>query len=215
MTIRATLVLSSALSVAACASAPVGSNPGDMSASEHKRHARMHTAEANDHAEKFKPGARNWSVRVGVNDEFETLPDYYTTPTQQHLRHAEHHLDVAHAHAEAAHVLEAFEIAQCQAFAPKTRTMCPLLSAVTEVEDTAQGVRFRVAAGVEPAGLVAHMRCHFAVGRKTGQDAMPHCPLYLPELRIEQTSPGIVELTTTDAKARVPLRDRLHAHEMK
>lgn len=205
------LALSSFL-LTSCAGVP-GAKPDDMSASAHQAEAKRHTELAEAHQAQFDPDAVKWDTRFeSETDAYDLLPEYYYNPTKGHLTQAEKHLDHAKAHRAAAAELKAFVREECAGFMMKTRAQCPLLGGVREVTDIDGGVRFVVSDGVDPAGLVAHMQCHFAVGRATGRKGMPSCPLYLKELSVRRVGDQAVELTSTDELVVPELRRRIRTH---
>lgn len=190
-----------------------GAQPDDMSASAHKAEARREEAEAKAHEAQFNPTAVTWHTRFESDtDAYDVLPEYYYNPTEGHLARAERHLAHAKAHREAALELESFLREECVGFKVKTRAQCPLLGGVESMIEIDGGVRFVVSAGVDPDGLVAHMKCHFAVGRAAAYEAMSGCPLYLKDLFISRVGDRDVELTSTNAEVVPLLRERMRTH---
>jgi len=110
-------------------------------------------------------------------------------------------------------MLESFEEAECAAFPPETRVVCPLLGQVDAVEDISGGVRVRLAEDVPLHAALAHMRCHLAFARARGRVGMQECPLYLSGVRIEPAAGSrSVDLLVADPADLETLRLRPLRH---
>lgn len=205
-----------ALLATGCASSTPGAQPEDMSAEQHRAEAEAHEAEAKAHEAQFDPGASqvkggpirpNWG-RVG-----NTSVDWRTyNPTGQHLTHAAQHKGHAEDHRAAAAALEKSELELCAPVPVPIRAVCPLESQIKEVAVISEGVRLTIDAGVQPAALLAHARCHAAVGASLGRDGMDGCPLYLKGLEMDLTEDGsALEIRASDAAVRAALQGRARA----
>jgi hypothetical protein len=115
-------------------------------------------------------------------------------------------------HKQSAELLETFEEAECAMSPGQERATCPILVAVSRVEDIRTGVRLYLVAGADTAQVVNHMRCHHAFGRVHGFDEMDACPLYLQQLHIREVEPGVIELTGrgTNRVKEIQRRSREH-----
>ena len=206
-----TLALSGLL-LTSCASIP-GAKPDDMSAKAHEAEADRHAREAKVHRADYDPSAAVWHTRSeSETDAFDVLPEYYYNPTDVHMAQAQRHQLAERAHRHAAVELEAFAREECAGIKVKTRARCPLLGGVLKVTNIEGGVRFWLPEGVDPDGIVAHMRCHFAVGREAGRAGMRSCPLYLQALTIRRVGDRAVELTSSEASIVAEIRARMASH---
>lgn len=184
-----------------------------MSAEEHRRAAKLHEEEAEKEATGYRPAAVDWRTRTEeYRPELDGFPSYFYNPTEDHLAHTQGHRDQAEAHLRAANALEAQMTAECRPFERAERPKCPLLGAIERVEDLPRGVRLTIMDGIDITGLVAHMRCHFSLGRVVGTDRMPTCPLYLPSLVFERGHGRTVDVTTTDGSIVDTVRTRMREH---
>lgn len=179
-----------------------------MSAEAHRREAAEHEREADEHESQYDADARVPDERLRYPQEFEAY-----NPTAGYLRLAREHRRHALEHLEAAHALEQFEAAECGAFAPGTRAVCPLLGQVDGVDDIPGGVRVRLAKGVPRHAVAAHMRCHLAFARARGRGGMRECPLYLHGVGVELPPDSeAIDLLVTDTGDVEALRLRTHGH---
>lgn len=203
---RASFLL--ALLALGCAAPSPGARPDAMSAEAHRREATEHEREAGAHE-------RRYDARAKTPDDLDRYPQEFEAynPTAVYLRLAREHRTHAREHLDAAHLLEQFEEAECGAFAPETRVVCPLLGQVDRVEDIPDGVRVHLAEGVPRHPAAAHMRCHLAFARTRGRAGMLECPLYLSGVRVE-LPPGseAVDLIVANPLDVEALRLRTHGH---
>lgn len=204
-------LLALGLAVAGCGGATAdGTRPDDMSAEEHREAARAEEQRAEAHEERREPGAASMP-RARSSSEFYP-PDLYD-PTQVHSGHAHVHEEHAEAHRQAAQALEQFEQEQCASFPAETRSSCPLLGTVTDVEEIEGGVRVRFAEDANVEAITAHVRCHFAYARTQGYEGMDACPLYLEGVSIRRVEGEPAVELTVDERGRVEeLRARARAH---
>lgn len=192
-----------------CVEANPGTQPDAMSAEAHRQEAAEHEREGSEHEREYDARAQSpYDERLRHPQEFESY-----NPTAVYLRLAREHRRHAREHLEAARVLEDFEAAECGAFPPETRVVCPLIGQVDAVEDIPGGVRVRLAEGVPPHAAVAHMRCHLAFARARGRVGMHECPLYLRGIQVEAAAGSqSVDLLTADPNDVEALRRRTHRH---
>lgn len=198
-----------------CAAHP-GTRPDDMSASEHRDHAEHERSTAEAHDARYDPNAREPRGTATHSSElgFPEYGDREYNPTAVHLGHADSHREHAALHSAAAKALESFEDAECKAFRPAIRVVCPLLSVVTSVEDLPNGVRIALADGVSAGAVADHIRCHHAFGRARGFQQMDECPSYVPGLEVGVSPDGkSVVLSSTKPAEGAEIRARAHAHE--
>ncbi|MCA9632135.1 MAG: hypothetical protein KC766_30990 [Myxococcales bacterium] len=204
--------MSVAVLMAGCASQAPGTQPGAMSAAEHREHAAAHAEAANEHEAQYDPDAR---VRRGgspTSSEVEYDLDTYN-PTVNHLREGGKERDIAQEHEAAAEALESFTDAECSEFPPESRKVCPLLTVVTGEEDVPGGARLILADGVPPTAVVDHMLCHHAFAQEKGYIGMPRCPMYLKAVQISLSPDGkSVQITSKDDATVSEIRKRARAH---
>jgi len=210
-----------------CSTTPPGSNPDDMSASEHEAAAEEHGRAAAEHATKYDPDARKiasapgGTVWYGEGYEYywpDDLDDggwsqYVYNPVLNHQSTAAEHREHASQHRAAARELDDFEKAECFAFDEDVRATCPLLGLSYRVEDIESGVRIEIEDEIPLDAVYMHMRCHYAFGRANGREGMTDCALYIMSLAIERSGERTLDLTTTDALLVGELRKRARSHE--
>jgi len=194
-----------------CATA-AGTHPDDMSVAEHQTAARLNEKIASEEEAKFDPDAT--AVRPPPeNYEEEFFPETVYNPTEKHLLHAKKYRDYARQHKEAAQQLEEFEEEECAAFPKSTRVKCPLIGNVERIEDIEGGVRLNFFGNSPPINAVAaHMRCHYAFGRKIGREGMPDCPLYLKNLEIRISGDRAIDIISSDTAVVEKIRKRSRNH---
>jgi hypothetical protein len=74
------------------------------------------------------------------------------------------------------------------------------LGAVDRVEDIANGVRLRFAAGMPVEAVFFRVRCHYAYERARAFDGSESCPLYERGMEIRRgNDPMAIELTAEDS----------------
>lgn len=205
-----------AVVASSCASSTPGAQPEDMSAEKHRTEAEAHEAEAKEHEAQYDPTAsqlKGGPIRPNWGRAGTTSVDWRTyNPTLKHLTHASQHKGHAEDHRAAAAALEKSELELCAAVPVPVRAACPLESQIKEVAVTSEGVRLTIEAGVQPAALLAHARCHAAVGASLGRDGMEGCPLYLKGLEMDLSEDGsALEIRASDPAMRVALQGRARA----
>jgi hypothetical protein len=184
-------------------------HPEDMSAAKHRGEAAKDDAAARAHFVAFdKAAERPAPVLIAVSTVPTTdrplhSPFAVYDPPRYHLREAARHLAHARAHDAAAKSLEKFEDAECGAFSPAQREVCPLLGPIVAVEDIDGGVRVHFEGEISVAALVAHMRCHLAFARTRGYDVETPCALYVKGARVDPAPDGKAVDITADKKATV------------
>ena len=208
----------------ACSLLGSGTAPDDMSVEGHRREAQKHAEEAREHKGHFDsefridPGRDGTGGRWGPDYDYRKSGTNYWVgssynPSERHLTHAKEHEAHAQKHRRAARSLEVFEEAQCGAFPPETRVLCPLLGQLDSVENIPSGSRIRFADGVDVDAAVAHMRCHIAFARSHSRVGMDNCPLYLEVVRVSRVGPGseadFLVVGTNELKV---LRERMRRH---
>lgn len=187
------LFLSALLGTVAASCATAGAQPDDMSAQAHRREAMKHQHEAEQHEAEYDPSASKLSDVGGAGAGLALS-------------------ELDEDHRAAAEALEKFEAQQCRGFTPEVRAACPLLGPVLRAEPIEGGVRLELEPEVDTDRLVDHVRCHFAFGRTRAHAGMPHCPLYLEDVRVERAGPSAIELTTPNAGDVDELRRRALEH---
>lgn len=208
----AAAAVSLALLVGACAQSE-GAQPDDMSVEAHRHEAQKHERLSAEHAAEYDPQATASRERTVGNPSEQIYATETYNPTAHHRTTAKRHAEHAEQHRHAAQALVQFEEAHCAKFPEQTRAQCPLMGQVTAVEDIAGGARLTLAAGVPLQAMVDHMECHFAFARTEGYQGMQSCPLYLEAVSVEaEPATHSVRLTTTEADAVQPLRERSRAH---
>jgi hypothetical protein len=205
-----------ALVAVGCASQAPGTQPGDMSAAEHRDHARSHERSAEAHEEHYDPNASKPSQSSygerQLGAEFEYSMSTYN-PTREHLGLAGEQREIAHQHSEAAAELERFAEAECGKFPPQSRAACPVLGGVGAAEDVPSGSRLHLAEGASARAVLDHMRCHHAFARMKGYDGMPQCPMYLPDVEMLAAADGTsITITSKDPRTAAEIRRRARAH---
>ena len=201
----------------ACASRAPGTQPGDMSAAEHREHSRQHEHRADEHAGRYDPESKEprpasyGSPGTAGEDTFVYGERTYN-PTAAHKQHAAEHREHARQHEEAARALEGYEAKQCSDFPPATRKVCPLLHVVSRVEEIPEGARLVLSSGVSVEAVLAHMRCHHAFGGTRGHAGMSTCPLYLKGVEFRRSGEGAVEIVADDNATIVEIRKRSRGH---
>ena len=184
-------------------------HPDDMSAAKHRDEAAKEKAAARAHFAAFDDAAAHpkplliATPTAATTDEPRADPLATYDPAGWHLDEATRHLAHARAHEAAAATLEKFEAAECSAFPPEQREVCPLLGPIIAIEDIAGGVRFHFEDGVPVAALVAHMRCHLAFARTRGYDESTTCSLYMKGVRVEAAPDGRAVDLTADEKGTI------------
>ncbi len=208
-----------ALATAGCASAPPPAETvrkpvraEDMSAEEHRAAARREegvsaglqgTTDPSFPGEVSAPYADRVTGRQDVASE--TSSGLRVTRARSYTKHASEHL-------QAAELLETFEAAECTRSPHQERAMCPVLQDVIRVENTRTGVRLILVEGADAEKVVNHMRCHHAFGKTRGFQDMDSCPLYLNQIRIRKTAPGVIELTSGRPSTAVEIQRRSRDH---
>lgn len=189
--------------------------PDEMSAAEHRREAARERALAEADYARFQPTATQPMGGVASPHEGPRLYPidvYRFNPTEKALDEAERHLRHAREHEAAAAALEQYEEAECTELSPKMRAACPLLGPVQAIDDLADGVRIRYAAGTPIAPVVAHMKCHLAFARARGWKDAGDCPLYMKGVAIAAASDGAsIDVRSDDATVarEIQVRSRI------
>lgn len=167
----------------------------DTSIEEHRASAEREQGEAlgaRGTPDPSYPGetAAPYSDRVTGREDFaaETSSGIRVLRYGEHSKHAKQH-------EQSARLLETFEEAECARSPGQERAACPILVAVSRVENIRAGVRMYLVPGVDTQQVLNHMRCHHAFGRVHGFEEMDACPLYLQQLQIREVEPGVIELT--------------------
>jgi len=217
----ASAALFALLAAMGCASARSSATPGtaektagtdDMSAKEHRAAAEQQEDKARSYRgtpDPAYPGevSAPYADRVAGRQDFaaETSSGIRVLRAGQSSKHATQHQ-------QAADLLETFEEAECAMSPGQERAACPILIAVSRVEDIRTGVRLHLVKGADTTQVVSHMRCHHAFGRVHGFDEMDACPLYLQQLQIREIEPGVIELTGrgTNRVKEIQRRSREH-----
>lgn len=210
------LSLSSIVALAGCASSTPGAEPEDMSAEQHKDEAATHEAESKEHQARYDPEQSTpqplvpspGSTRLGIDRiDFRSY-----NPTEKHLGHAAAHQKHAADHRAAAEALAKTEVSECAVVPEPIRAICPLADQITGARDLEDGVALSIAKDVPPAALLAHARCHAAVGASLGRAGMNGCPLYLKGLTLSLDAGGTeLEIRAPDPKLVEVLRARVRA----
>jgi hypothetical protein len=195
---------------AACAGTQPGVKPDDMSAADHRDAARHERELAQQNARLYDPGASRASPLAppAAPGSDVVFPASIYNPTEGYLREADKHREHARQHERAAAALENFEEGACREFPAQTRAACPLLGAVTTLEDVPRGVRVTFAAGTRVDAVVEHMRCHYAYARTRAFDPRVTCPLYMPGISIRRAGALAVDLVAPDEAHVAELRTR-------
>ncbi|MBT8467869.1 MAG: hypothetical protein KJN97_03875 [Deltaproteobacteria bacterium] len=199
-------------STSSLAAAQENARAPEMNAEEHRTATQQHQDQARSYQgtpDSAYPGevSAPYADRVTGRQDFaaEASSGIRVLRTGQHSKHAAQHQ-------QAAELLETFEEAECAMSPGQERAACPILVAVSRVEDIRTGVRLYLVQGADTAQVVGHMRCHHAFGRVHGFDEMDACPLYLEQLRIREVEPGVVEITGrgTNRVEEIQRRSREH-----
>jgi len=195
---------------AACGGGSAGTQPGDMSADEHRAAARAEDEQASTHqaeeAQAVQPSQASTLTPVGVAFDL----DLYD-PREAHGAAEQTHRHLAEEHRQAAETLESFEEAECASFPSETRVLCPLMGQLASAEDVPGGVKLSFNEGVNVEAVTAHLRCHTAYAATHGREGMTHCPMYVEGAAIG-TDEGAVLITTGTAGAVSDVRRRTRSH---
>ncbi len=208
------IIVAACLIVPACG-APQGTEPDDMSASDHRRAAAAQRAKVARHRALYDPTAvdKDDSLAPGTGGGSFDFPFDAYNPTAVHEHAADKAAGLARRHLAAARELETFEEGACKRFPPKTRGVCPVLTTITAWTPIDGGVRLFVRKSVSFDAVVAHARCHFAFGRARGFARMPDCPLYITGLELTADSGAkTIELKASKAAGVAELRRRAATH---
>ncbi len=185
--------------------------PGDMSAAQHRREAEQHEGAARA-AEMYGTSAvapqGSASNEWGAVGRDRTQESVGLSQEQQAFEHRIH----AQQHREAAALLEMFEDAECKMVAAPTRSDCPLLNSVAEIEEIPQGVRIHLREGADVGEVLQRMRCHHAFGKAQGFENMGTCPLYLDRIEMSRTPDGYIDITSDWTALVTEIRNRIRTH---
>lgn len=200
---------------AGCATQAAAPRPDDNSVAGHRAMAKKERREAKRSEQRYDPNARATveespataaEIDAPYNEAAYNPTAFYRDRAKRLREHARQHLAAAKA-------LERFEAASCGKFPDKTRVVCPLLGQVVRAEPIEGGVRLVLAKGVNIQAMLAHMRCHYAFGRKMGRAGMRNCPLYLKGLAMGLSSDRTsIELTASDPAVVQQIRERSATH---
>ncbi len=192
-----------------CGGVGPGTEPDAMSAEAHREEASEEAGDARAHERRYEAWARR--SRGGHRRDPQQLEPY--NPAAVYRRLARQHHRQAREHLEAARILGEFEEAECGAFPPDIRVVCPLIGQVDAVEDVSTGVRVRLAEGIDVDAAIAHMRCHLAFAGTQGRVGMDTCPLYLRGIRVERVAQSrSIDLVPGNPDDLEALRLRTHLH---
>ena len=208
-----TLLVTVLMGAGGCASQAPGTQPDDMSASEHKRHAEKHEQKSQKHQDKYDPKARSSYEKAPLDPTTDIYIIETYNPTERHKSHAKQHQRHADQHQQAAQKLLSYEEKHCAKFPETTRSTCPLMGQIKAVEDIEGGVRITFEDDVPRQAAIEHMQCHFAFARTEGFEGMNACPLYLEGVSVEAQGDGqSVTFTTNKPENIEALRARSRAH---
>ncbi len=186
--------------LAGCASRAPGTQPGDMSASEHERHAAGHEREAAAHQSQFSASAATTHTSCpGAAARADEIGPCWTSrvnPTEAHQREADEHRRVAAQHREASQALRDAEARACVGISEADRDTSPfehredIASVAPLYEQRAMGrtatqqqvgviVTVRAVPGLTAEWLQRLVDCHLARAAALGNSMpeMAHCPL--------------------------------------
>jgi hypothetical protein len=179
---------------AACATTS-GTEPHDMSASDHQAAAAAEEQKADDHAAQHDPNASVASVECAEGRGRVCWTDV-TNPTDEHNAQAEQHKELAAKHRSASQALIAAEQQACGGIDDADRDMSPFehgadIASVSKLEeDVAAGkstlkraagatIVVRAVKGLTAEWLQRVVDCHLARNAAVGHEMpeMPGCPL--------------------------------------
>ena len=193
--IKHILLLTIAAPVAQGACATVGTQPHDMSASDHQLAATEESQQADQHAARYDPSARRPRQCPGIKPN--VCWKDQVNPTAQHLRIAEEHRERAAAHRAASAALTEAEARSCSGISAEDRDLSPFAHKADirraapliekahdengQVEQRTLGatVVFRAVPGMTAEWLQSLVDCHLARNAALGHDVpeMSYCPL--------------------------------------
>lgn len=156
-----------------------------MSAEAHRQKAADEAVRGRAHQRRYDAWSKG-SYEGAQSRDPDQLEPY--SPAGVYRRLAGDQQQRARQHLEAARILGEFEEAECGAFPPEIRVVCPLIGQVDAVENISNGVRVRLADGIDVAAAITHMRCHLAFARSHGHVGMDECPLYLRGVHVERVA---------------------------
>lgn len=195
---RRDLMLTFVCSVAGCQSTP-GAEPHDMSVAAHLAAASGHEAEARHHRDQYVPDATEARERCLASGTLASQSVCWTSvrnPTEDQLREAERHHQMAVEHRAASQALRDAEASACAGVSERDRELSPFerredISRVAPLREdftTAREIRshttgvvvtFRAVPGLTAEWLQRAVNCHLARNAALGHQVpeMPDCPL--------------------------------------
>ncbi len=219
-----------------CRSTP-GAEPHDMSVAGHAAAASGHEAEATQHAAMYSAGARETRERCprgpAIVENSNPCWTSVTNPTEEHLREAERHRQMAADHRAGSQALRDAEARACVGISDADRDMspfehgadiasvAPLIARTVGVRDVVSRtvgvtVTFRAVPGLTAEWLQRVVNCHLARNAALGHNVpeMPRCPLVLNGVSATVSSTGdgfAVAIHADDPTALEELQRRAQA----
>jgi hypothetical protein len=212
-----------------CAADP-GTQPHDMSATQHEAMAKNEEAQAAGHAEQHDPSATNATEVCSGKGGCWTST---SNPTAEHGDDAKHHHELAAKHRAAAAVLTDAEKSACAGISDDDRDISPFyhrediqsVSVLTETvksgksstqKEVGATVVFRAVPGMTAEWLQRVVDCHLARAAAVGHDMpeMSYCPLMPKGVKAKVTSAGngfAVNLSGDDAATVAAIKKRAQA----
>lgn len=230
------LALILALLPLGCAGAP-GTQPHDMSASQHEAAAAQEDSFATTHAAQHDPAATTTTEKCrsarGKGGGEPICWSSTVNPTEQHRRDAEEHRKIAEQHRAAAQALQSAEEKVCGGIAEEDRETSPFYHRedIVRVERLEESrpikgggppelkgaiVVFRAVPGLTAEWFQRLISCHIARNAAMGHDPthMTYCPLALKDVTASVTSTGdgfAVEVRGPDRAAAEEILRRARA----
>ncbi len=209
-----------------CAAAP-GTQPQDMSATQHEAMAKHEESEAAGHAEHQDPNAKAakevCSARAGCWTSV-------SNPTAQHGHDAKRHRELGQKHRAAATALNDAETRSCAGLSDDDRDTSPFyhredIQSVSALNETVKAgkassqkevgatVVFRALPGLTAEWLQRVVDCHVARSAAVGHDMpeMSYCPLMLKGVKATVASAGngfAVNISSDDAGTVAEIKKR-------
>lgn len=206
------LALILALLPQGCAGAP-GTQPHDMSASQHEAAASQEESLASTHAAQHDSAATTTIEKCrsarGKGSGEPICWSSTTNPTERHRRDAEEHRKIAEQHRAAAQALQSAEEKVCGGIAQEDRETSPFyhredIVRAERLEETrpvkgggfpelkGATVVFRAVPGLTAEWFQRLIDCHIARNAALGHDTpdMAYCPLALKDVTARVTSTG-------------------------
>jgi hypothetical protein len=227
--LHTTLAVSVSAFLLACAADP-GTQPHDMSSTQHEAMANQEEQAAEGHADQHDPGATEKSTQCSGKGGCWTS---VSNPTAGHAEDAKRHHELAGKHRAASKALADAEAKACVGISDDDRDISPFahrediesVSPLVEEVKAGKGVTkkevgativFRAVPGLTAEWLQRVVDCHLARAAAVGHDMpeMSYCPLVPKGVKAKVTSAGngfAVNVSADDAATIAEIKKRADA----